>query len=95
MVAIARNWREAGLDPQDTAILEFAEKLTLDPAGVEEADVERLRQVGFDDGQILDIVLAASYRNFINRAMSGLGVEFHDFEIDPRLAEAVRERIKR
>jgi uncharacterized peroxidase-related enzyme len=70
-----RNWREAELDAQDTAMLEYAEKLTYTPSQVEEADVQRLRDAGFDDVQILDIAIATAYRNFINRIALGLGVE--------------------
>lgn len=56
-------------------MLEYAEKLTYTPNQVEEADVEKLRHVGFSDVEILDIAIATAYRNFINRIALGLGVE--------------------
>jgi alkylhydroperoxidase family enzyme len=55
-------------------MLDYAAKLTLTPSQVERADVERLRQVGFDDTAILQINLIASWFNYINRVADGLGV---------------------
>lgn len=55
-------------------MLEFAEKLTFQPAHVGEADIGALRAAGFDDLGIYDIVLVTAYRNFINRVNDGLGV---------------------
>jgi uncharacterized peroxidase-related enzyme len=71
---MVQDWRSADLDPADRAMLEFAEKLTRAPATVEDADVEALRQAGFDDVNILDIVYLSAYRNFTNRFALGLGI---------------------
>lgn len=56
-------------------MLEFCETLTLAPATMAAADVAALRRHGFTDREILAIVLAAAYRNFISRIADGLGVE--------------------
>lgn len=56
-------------------MLEFGEKLTLAASTMAEADINALRQGGFTDREILSIVLAAAYRNFITRVADGLGVE--------------------
>lgn len=69
-----KDWRALELEQGDAAMLEFAEKLTFQPAQVDAADIEVLREAGFDDGGIYDIVLVAAYRNFINRVNDGLGV---------------------
>ena len=55
-------------------MLDYAAKLTLTPADMEQADVETLRTRGFDDQAILQINLIASYFNYINRVADGLGV---------------------
>ncbi len=55
-------------------MLDYAAKLTTQPARVTTDDVERLRQVGFDDRGILQINLIASWFNYINRVADGLGV---------------------
>ena len=64
-------------------MLEFAEKLTFTPDRLSKADVEELRQAGFSDPEILAIVLAAAYRNFITRVADMLGVELTDSEQAP------------
>ena len=55
-------------------MLDYAAKLTRDPAAMSRADVEKLRAVGFDDQAILQINLIASYFNYVNRVAEGLGV---------------------
>jgi alkylhydroperoxidase family enzyme len=55
-------------------MLEYVEKITLSPAKIQREDVEKLRQVGFDDTAILQINLIASWFNYINRVADGLGV---------------------
>jgi len=64
-------------------MLEFSEKLTFAPGQLNEADVRELRNVGFSDQEILAIVLAAAYRNFITRVADLLGVELTDTEKTP------------
>ena len=54
-------------------MLEFGEKLTLTPSAMTEQDVEGLRASGFSDRDILSIILAAAYRNFIVRVADALG----------------------
>lgn len=60
-------------------MLEFAERVTLSPARMQEADIDRLRQAGFSDEAILDIVHITGYFNHINRVADALGVELEDF----------------
>ena len=72
---IAHDYRSAGLDRKDEAMLEYAEKVTVRPSKVSEKDVQRLRQAGWTDREILDIAAVTSYRNFITRMADALGVE--------------------
>jgi uncharacterized peroxidase-related enzyme len=72
---IAHDYRSAGLDEKDTAMLEYAEKMTLRPSEITEKDVQKLRDAGWTDGEILDIAALTSYRNFITRMADALGVE--------------------
>jgi len=55
-------------------MLDYAAKLTLNPAQVCAEDLDQLRRVGFDDRAILQINLIASWFNYINRVADGLGV---------------------
>jgi len=73
------DYRTADLSPADRAMLDYASKLTRTPADVSQSDVDRLREVGFDDAAILDICQIAAYYAFVNRLAEGLGVELEDF----------------
>ena len=72
---IAHDYRNAGLDEKDLAMLQYAEKMTLTPSEMTAKDVQRLRGAGWTDQEILDIAAVASYRNFITRMADALGVE--------------------
>jgi uncharacterized peroxidase-related enzyme len=71
---LRRNHREADLSPQDRTMLDFAVKLTRQPSSLSPADLDALRQVGFDDRGILQITLIAAWFNYINRVADALGV---------------------
>ena len=72
--ALARDWRSAAIPDRLQAILEYVERLTLEPSHMEEADVERLRNAGLDDEAILSACEVASYFAYVNRMADGLGV---------------------
>ena len=59
-------------------MLEYTEKLTLTPAMMTEDDINALRDTGWDDRDILDIVMACAYFNFRVRVVDGLGLEVSD-----------------
>jgi uncharacterized peroxidase-related enzyme len=71
---VAADYRQAPLSPADRAMLEFAERLTRAPWDMGQADVDELRQHGFDDRDVHDITQVAAYFNYINRVADGLGV---------------------
>jgi alkylhydroperoxidase family enzyme len=75
---IARDFRGAKLDGKDKAMLEYAEKITIAPSEVSAADVERLKQAGWTEVEILDIAAVTSYRNFITRIADALGVQLSE-----------------
>ncbi len=56
-------------------MLDYAHKLNHAPGRVGEADLAPLREAGFDDQGIMDIVMMVALFNFMNRAADGLGVE--------------------
>jgi uncharacterized peroxidase-related enzyme len=72
--ALRRDHTQAALAEPDRAMLNYAAKLTTQPARVTPEDLDRLRQAGFDDRAILQINLIASWFNYINRVADGLGV---------------------
>jgi len=53
---------------------EYVVKLTKDATQCGPADLDGLREAGFDDKGILQITLIASWFNYINRVADALGV---------------------
>lgn len=77
---VQRDPTQAPLEAKDRAMLDYAAKLTRRPAEVNGEDVERLRQAGFGDEDVLTINLITGYFNFVNRIAQGLGVTFTEEE---------------
>jgi uncharacterized peroxidase-related enzyme len=71
--AIAADYRKAALEPRQRAMLDYAVKLTRTPAQMSAADVERLREAGWSDEDVMDIAEVTGMFNFTNRLASGLG----------------------
>lgn len=59
---------------EQLAMLRYAEKLTLHPGKIEEADVQAMKNAGIDDGEILEANQIIGYFNYVNRCLNGLGV---------------------
>jgi len=78
---LLHDFRSIQLPDKTYAMLEYVFKLTKNPDKIEENDVEKLRDSGFSDKEILDINLVTSYFNFVNRIALGLGVKFSDNEV--------------
>ena len=70
----AEDWRTAGVDAPTAALLDYAEKLTEEPATVGPEDIEGLRSHGFGDEAISSATQVIAYFNYINRIAEGLGV---------------------
>jgi uncharacterized peroxidase-related enzyme len=64
----------ASLGKIDEALARYIEKLTLRPGQMEPEDVEALREVGFDDVDILDANNRCAHLNYTNRVANGLGL---------------------
>jgi uncharacterized peroxidase-related enzyme len=59
----------------EQAALAYARKLTLDPGGIGQADIDALRANGLKDGQVLEINQVSGYFAYANRTVTGLGVD--------------------
>jgi len=90
--AIVADHRNAGLDEVDVAVMDLAEKVADDATSVTQADIDRLRELGLSDPEILDIVLAAAARCFFSKVLDGVGAlpdaEYED-KLEPELREAL------
>ena len=61
------------LEPRRKAIVEYAAKLTRDPAAIMPADAAPLRAQGLGDLEILDLTHAVAMFAWANRLMQTLG----------------------
>ena len=75
---LVMNWRAADLDARQTAMLAFAEKITVASYTIVEADREALRTVGFSDRDIWDIANVAGFYNMTNRVASATDMRPND-----------------
>jgi len=69
----ARDIAAAPLDDAQKQAVVYAQKLTLTPQEMVEADVQALRSAGYDDGEILEINQVTAYFNYANRTVVGIG----------------------
>ena len=88
MEQVKDDWRKMELSKAEYAMLEFAEKLTLAPSNMRQADVQKLCDAGWTDRDILDIVHVCAYFNFRVRVVDGLGLEVADWQIQRARAGA-------
>lgn len=64
----------AAFDGKELAGLQYAEKLTRNAAELASDDIDRLREAGLDDGEILEINQVTAYFAYANRTVLGLGI---------------------
>jgi uncharacterized peroxidase-related enzyme len=89
---IALDYHDAGLDPADVAVMDFAEKAARNASSVTAADVDTLRQHGLSDVDIFQVALAAAARCFFSTVLDALGVEpdaHYRTSIEPELQEVL------
>ena len=72
----------ADLNPRERALVDFAMKLTQDPAAAAKNDLEPLRAHGLSDEDILVATHVIGYFNHINRVADALGVD-HEADMPP------------
>lgn len=79
---LTRDYRQAGLEPAEVAMMAYAEKIARNAYKVTPEDVEGLRAHGFSDADILDIALTAAARSFLSKVLDAVGVEPDDWFMD-------------
>ena len=75
---LVMNYRVAPLDARQRAMLDFAAQVTKESGAIEEADRNALRDVGFTDRDIWDIVSVAAFFNMTNRVASATAMRPND-----------------
>ncbi|MBS0429124.1 MAG: carboxymuconolactone decarboxylase family protein [Proteobacteria bacterium] len=67
-------WREADcFDPAERAALRLADEVTTGPGASQEA-IDNLRQAGFDDEQVVELVLTASFYVCVGRFLNSMDI---------------------
>ena len=70
---IVQDYRRAGLDEKTRAMLDYAVKITKTPVECDEADIEKLRALGFSLDEVYDVITTASVYNYNNRVAEAAG----------------------
>ena len=91
-LVLAQKWPEPARDDVDLAVIALAEKVARDAASVEQADIDRLRDLGLTDAEVFDVVAAAALRSFFAKTLDGLGAE-PDAQFAQRLDAGERDSV--
>lgn len=73
MLAIIKDYRDAGLSAEEVTLMTFASKISLHADLVSEQDIDDLRGFGLTDEEILDVILACTARNFFSKTLEAVG----------------------
>ena len=73
--AILTDFHDAGLEPVEVALMDFAQKIARNANEITQADVDALRALGLEDVEILDAALTATMRSFASKTFNALGAE--------------------
>jgi hypothetical protein len=69
---LARDRSAAGLSEVDLAVMALAERVVDDASALGDADLQRLRDLGLTDEEIMDVVLGAAARCFFSKTLDGV-----------------------
>jgi alkylhydroperoxidase family enzyme len=93
VLEIVRDRSAANLDEVDLAVMELAGRVVEDATSIEDADLQKLRDLGLSDADIADVVYAASIRCFFSKTLDALCVQpdasFRDLPAELREALVV------
>jgi alkylhydroperoxidase family enzyme len=91
VLQIATDRNEAGLDEIDLAVMDLAERVVDDATAIDDADLQRLPDLGFSDEEIMGVVLTAAVRSFWTKTLDALGVQpdASYAELEPELREVL------
>ncbi len=77
--AIKTDYRQGSLPPRLRAMLDYAAQIATDVHQVSRQTIDRLRQAGLSDEEILDAAEIAALFCYYTRLVDALGVEPEDF----------------
>ena len=91
MLSIVRDYRSAGLTAEEVTLMSFARKISLEAHNVNQKDIDELREYGLKDEEILDVILAATARNFFSKTLEATGAVPDSVytDLEPELLQAL------
>ncbi len=91
MLAIVKDFKHAGLSPQDVALMYFAQRIIKNAHEINGEDVDELRNLGFSDEEIFDAVLVTTARCFFSKTLDTLDAKPDEIylELEPELIQAL------
>jgi alkylhydroperoxidase family enzyme len=91
LMAIVKDFRNAGLSDEEVAIMAFVQKVATQPGEITERDYAILRGFGLTDEEILDVVVACTARSFFSKTLDSLGaVPDHVYlDLEPELRDVL------
>ena len=91
LAAVVKDFRSAGLPPEEVDLMAFAQKVIRQADQVGEDDLAALRAHGLSDEDILDVVLTATARSFFSKTLDAAGAQpdpiYH--ELGPELVQVL------
>ena len=66
------DYTKTNFSSKDRRMFDFVVRVTLEPASLAESDLQGLRAAGFDDQDIVSVVMVTCLFNFMNRVASSL-----------------------
>ena len=73
-IALSKKDPKQVFKGKELALLNYAEKLTLNPGKINKSDFDKLKDANINDGEILEANQIICYFNYVNRSINGLGV---------------------
>ncbi|HEX7116763.1 MAG TPA: hypothetical protein VF193_16675 [Steroidobacter sp.] len=88
---LAKGGRPESLSDADAAMVTFARKVARDASAITREDVQALKEHGFTDAEVFDIVATAAARAFFTKVVESLGVgsDAPLRALDPELRETL------
>jgi uncharacterized peroxidase-related enzyme len=91
LIAIVNDFYNAGLSPEEVALMAFAQKITNSAHQVDEHDLDELRNQGLTDEEIFDVVLACTARSFFSKTLDAVDAKPDEIylELEPELIQVL------
>lgn len=91
LITIVKDFRNAGLPPEEVAIMSFAQKVITQAGQITEQDINELHKHSLSDEEILDVVLASTARSFFSKTLDALDVKPDEayLGLEPELVQAL------